>query len=144
MSTDAAYEEGIGRIPPQGCLQTDGMAVMEGAVRRLGLPPYGGCEGGGGVAGVGDLRLPSPEHSRAIYCNYNHYIPVSSSKMDARGKGGNAVVVTGGFGFGGDADSGPGGGADGGVRGEGREGDYDGRLVKLGGYCRKHNFRERA
>ena len=34
--------------------------------------------------------------------------------MEARGKGGNAVVVTGGLGFGGDADSGPGGGADGG------------------------------
>ena len=35
-----------------------------------------------------------------------------------------------GLAFDGDADSGPGGGVDGGVIGEGREGDYDGRLVK--------------
>ena len=89
----------------------------------MGLPPYGGCNGGGGVAGVGDLRLPSLEHSSAIYCNYDHYSLVSSSKMEARGKGGNAVVGTGGFVFGGDADSGPGGGADGGVREEGQIGD---------------------
>ena len=60
MSTDAAYEEVIGRIPPQGCLQDDGMEAVEGAVRRMGLPPYGGCDGGGGVAGVGDFRLLSP------------------------------------------------------------------------------------
>ena len=32
--------------------------------------------------------------------------------MEARTKGGNAVVVRGGSGFGGDADGGPGGGAD--------------------------------
>ena len=60
MGPDAAYEEGIGRIPPQGCLQSDGTEAMEGAGQRLDLPPYGGCDGGGGVAGVGDLRLLSP------------------------------------------------------------------------------------
>ena len=58
MGPDAAYEEGIGRIPPQGAPQDDGTAAVEGAGRRLGLPPYGGCDGGGRVAGVGDLCLP--------------------------------------------------------------------------------------
>ena len=119
MGLDAAYEEGIGRITPQVCLQDDGTSAVEGAGRRLGLPPYGGCDGGGGVAGVGDLRLPSPEHSSAIYCNYDHYRPVSSRKMEARAKSINAMVGTGGFGFGGDAESGPVGGSDGGVAGVG-------------------------
>ena len=59
-------------------------------------------------------------------------------------KGGNAVVVTGGFGFGGDADGGLGGGVYRWGRGEGQYGDYDGRLVKQGGYCSNHNLRERA
>ena len=57
MIPDAAIEEGVGRIPPQGGLQADGTEAMEGAVRRLSLPPYGGFDGGARVAGVGDLRL---------------------------------------------------------------------------------------
>ena len=70
---------------------------------------------------------------------------MSGGETESRGKGGNAVVVgTGGFGFVGDADSGPGGGADKGVKGEGWEGDYDGRLVKWVGYCSNHNLRDRA
>ena len=69
MGPDAAYEEGIGRIPPQGGPQADGAAAMEEVGQRLGLTPYGGCDGVGRVAGVGDLRLSSPEHSSAIYCN---------------------------------------------------------------------------
>ena len=52
--------------------------------------------------------------------------------MKARAKGGNAVVGTGGYVFGGDADGVPGGGSDGGGRGYGKDGDYDGRLVKWG------------
>ena len=48
---------------------------------------------------------------------------MSGGETEARGKGGNAVVGTGGFVFLGDADSGPGGGVDGGVREEGRKGD---------------------
>ena len=69
MGPDAAYEEGVGQIPPQGGPEADGTADVEGAGQRLGLPPYGGFDGGDKVAGVGDLRLPSPEHSSAIYCN---------------------------------------------------------------------------
>ena len=52
MSPDAAYEEGVGHIPPQGGPQDDGTATAEGSVRRLVLPPYGGCDGGSGVAGM--------------------------------------------------------------------------------------------
>ena len=69
---------------------------------------------------------------------------MSGSKTEARDKGGNAVMGTGGFGFGGDADGGLGGGADGGCRGEGQDGDYDGQLVKWGGYCSNHNLMDRA
>ena len=35
---------------------------------------------------------------------------MSSGEAKARAKGGNVMVVKGGFGFGGDADGGPGGG----------------------------------
>ena len=69
MSTDAAYEEGVGQIPSQGGPQADGMETAEGLVRRLVLPTYGGRDGGSGVAGGGDLRLRPPEHSSAIYCD---------------------------------------------------------------------------
>ena len=99
MGPDAAYEESIGRIPPQGGPQDDGTAAVEGAGQSLVLPPCGGCNGGGGVAGFGDLRLPSPEQSSATYCNYNNYRPVSGIETEARGKGDNAVVGIGGFGI---------------------------------------------
>ena len=39
MGPDAAYEEGVGRIPPQGGPQADGNAAVEGAGQRLVLPP---------------------------------------------------------------------------------------------------------
>ena len=58
------------------------------------------------------------------------------SEAEARTKGGNVVVGTGGFGFGGDADGGPGGG------GYLWDGYCDGRLVKWRGYCSNHNLRE--
>ena len=69
MGTDAAYEEGVEKIPPHVGMQADGTAVVKGAGQRLGLPPYGGCDGGDGVEVFGDLRLPSPERSSTIYCN---------------------------------------------------------------------------
>ena len=46
---------------------------------------------------------------------------MSGRKTEARDKGGNAMVGTVGFGFGGDADGGLGGGSDGGGRGEGQD-----------------------
>ena len=69
---------------------------------------------------------------------------MSGVKKETRDKVENTVVVTGGFGFGGDADGGPGGGAYGGGRGEGRDRNCNGRLVKWGGYCSNHNLRDRA
>ena len=57
---------------------------------------------------------------------------MSGGEAEARAKGVNAVVVTGGFGFGGYVDGGPGGGGDGGEREDGWDGDCDGGLVKWG------------
>ena len=68
MVPDSNYEEGVGRIPPQGVPQDDRAATTEGAERRLGLPPDGGCNGGGRLPGGGDLRLLPPEQSSTIYC----------------------------------------------------------------------------
>ena len=67
MGPDAAYEESVGQIPPQGGLQADGTESMEGAGRRPSLTPYGGCNDRGGVVRVGDIHLLSPEHSSTIY-----------------------------------------------------------------------------
>ena len=69
MGTDAAHEEGAGQIPPQIGPQDNGAATAEGAGQRLGLPPAGGCDGRGGFAGSGDLHIPPPEHSCAVYCD---------------------------------------------------------------------------
>ena len=55
---------------------------------------------------------------------------MSGGKAEARAKGGNAMVGTGWFGFGGNADGGPGCGADIGGRGDGHGGYGNGVLVK--------------
>ena len=64
--------------------------------------------------------------------------------MEARAKSENVVVGTGGSEFGVDSDGGPVGGAYGGGGRDGRGGNCDGRLIKWGGYCSKHNLRDRA
>ena len=60
MGPDAAHEEGVGRIPPQGVPKPDRAETAEGTGQRLGLPPAGGCDGGGRFAGGGDSRLQPP------------------------------------------------------------------------------------
>ena len=65
---------------------------------------------------------------------------MSGGEAEAGAKGGNVIVGTGGFVFGGDADNGPEGGGD----GRDGDGDGDGRLVKLGGYFSKHSLSYRA
>ena len=110
----------------------------------MGLPPYGGCDDRGGVSGGGELRLPLSEHCGAIYCEYTHYGTVSGGESEARSKSENAVMRIGGSGFGGDLDGGLGGRADGGGRGDGRDGNCNRQLIKWGGYCSKHNLRDRA
>ena len=69
MGPDTAHEEGFGRIPPQGGLQADVAATKERLVRRMVLPSVVGWDGVGRFVGGGDLCLPLPEHSSAIYCN---------------------------------------------------------------------------
>ena len=112
MGPDAAHEGGVGRVPPKGDPHSDGAATAEGTGRRLSLPPAGGCDGGVGLAGGGDLRLLPPEHNHTVYCDQANYGPVSGRESKAGAKGGNGMVGIGGFGFGGDAGGGPGGGAD--------------------------------
>ena len=55
---DTAHWESFGWIPPQGGLQADGEATSERTGRSMGLSPAGGRDGGGGIAGGGDLCLP--------------------------------------------------------------------------------------
>ena len=68
---------------------------------------------------------------------------MSSGKVLNRSKSSNAVVGTGGSVFEGDAESSPGGRADRGGGGGRQEKHYDGQLLKRGGYCSKHNLRDR-
>ena len=53
---------------------------------------------------------------------------MSGVEAEAEAKGGNVMVGTGGFGFGGDVDGSLGG------RVYGRDRDFEGQLVKLGEY----------
>ena len=50
------------------------------------IPPTGGRDGRGVIAGGGDLLIPPPEHIGTVYCNQAHYVPVSSSGAKARVK----------------------------------------------------------
>ena len=94
MSPDAAYEEGVGRILPQGGPQADFTANAEGLVWRLVLPTSRGCNVRSGLAVGGYLRIRPPEYSIAIYFDQNYYGPVSGVKAEPRAKGDNAVGVT--------------------------------------------------
>ena len=85
------------------------------------LYPTAVCDVRGGIEGGEDLRLPPPEKD-TVYCDQDHYGPVSGSREEARVKGGQSVAGAGRTGFGRDADSGSGGGTD---RGGGRQ-DEDG------------------
>ena len=114
MVTYAAHEDGVGRIPPHGGLQADGVATPEGTGRRMGLPPSGVFDGRGGLEGVGYLSLLPPEHSFAVYCNQANYGPVSGVEAEAGSKCGKEMVGTGGFEFRVNTDGGPGGRIDGG------------------------------
>ena len=58
IGDDITHWEGGGKISPQGALQADKMATLEGG--GGGVSPAGGRDGGGGVTGVVNLRLPFP------------------------------------------------------------------------------------
>ena len=67
---------------------------------------------------------------------------MSGVKSKASNKDGNAMVVTRGFEFGGDADGGLGGRVYGGDGGDGQDGECNRRLAKWGGYCSNHKLRD--
>ena len=104
--------EGVGSIPPQGVPQADREETLAREGRRLGIPPARGNDGGGGTAGVGDLRLPPPKNGHTVYFDQAHYGPVSGGGAETGAKGVLAVVVTGRGGCGGGADGGLGGETD--------------------------------
>ena len=120
MGPDAAHEEGVGQIPPQGGPQADGEATTERMVRRMGLPPTGGYDIRDGLKGGGELCLPPPELNHTVYYDQANYGPLSGGETEAGAKGGNEMMGAGGFGVGVDADGGPGGITDGGGGGDRR------------------------
>ena len=69
---------------------------------------------------------------------------MSGGKEEARTKSDNVVVVTGGYILERDVNGGPGGRSDKGGRRYRRNRNCDGQLIKWGGYCSKHNLRDRA
>ena len=54
-----------------------------------------------GITGVGDLRLPLPEHSHTVYCVYIHFGHVSINRAEAGVKGGQELMGAGRLGLGG-------------------------------------------
>ena len=99
----------------------------------------GGSDSGCGITGGGDLCIPPSDHSHPVHCNQAHYGPVSGGNIEARVKGGQAVVRSVQIGLGGDVDGGLGGRTDrgGGVYGQ----DGDG-LNRWEGYCSTLNIRD--
>ena len=59
----------------------------------MGIPLVGGPNGKVRSVGCGYLRLPPPEHIRTIYCNQEHYVPVSGVGLETGATGLQAVVV---------------------------------------------------
>ena len=123
---DTTHWEGFGRIPPQVVPQADGEATLERTGWSIDLSPPRGGDVGGGTAGGGDLSLLPTEHSRTVYFNLAHHVPVSGDRVEARVKGGQSVVGSVQNGFGGDLDGSSGGEMDGGGGGYGWDGDGDG------------------
>ena len=125
MGYDTAYWGGWGGIPPQGGLQDDRKATSDRMGWSMGLSPDVRHNDGGSIVGGGDLRLLPPKHSWKVYCDQDYYGLVSSGGEEDGVKGGQAVVVSGQFGPGGDADGDLGGGTNGGVGGDGQDRDRD-------------------
>ena len=87
---------------------------MERTGRRLALPPAVGVNVRGGLTVGGNLHILTPENSHTVYRYQENCGPMYGGKTEARAKGGNGIVRSGRFRFGGDADSGPIGRKDGG------------------------------
>ena len=104
--------EGVGQIPSQGRTQAGGETNLEREGRRVGITPAEVRDRRGVTSGGGKLRLSVPEHSRTVYCDQDHYGPVSGVGAETGATNVQAVVGTGRSGFGGDAGGGLGGGTD--------------------------------
>ena len=98
--------------------------------RRMGIPPSGGRDCGGGTAGGGDLCLPPPEHSRKVYCDQAHYGTVSGRGAETKATGLQEVVGSRRGKCGGDADGSLVGRTDGGGGGDVRDSNRDGRIIR--------------
>ena len=60
VSDDTPHWEDFGQIPLQAGPHADREATSKRTERRMGIPPAGGRDGRGGIAGCGYLRLPLP------------------------------------------------------------------------------------
>ena len=78
----------------------------------MGITPAEVCGRRSVTSGGGKLRLSVPEHSRTVYCDQDHYGPVSGVGAETGATDVQAVVGTGRIGFGGDTGGGLGGGTD--------------------------------
>ena len=131
MGTDAAHEEGVGRITPQGGPQDDREATIERTGPRLGLPLL---DEPMVDAGLQEVVTYTYRHQNTVaqYISTRPIMdlcPVSGEETEAGTKGGNEMVVTGRFGFGGDADGGLRGGTERKEGGYRQERDVNGRLI---------------
>ena len=111
---DSPNWEGLGQIPQQGGLQDEGGGNSVRKGEHTGIPPAGGRDDRYGTAGGRYLRIPPPEHSCTVYCDQDHYGPVSNGGAEAGVKGNQTVVGAGRIGCGGYVYGGLGGGTDGG------------------------------
>ena len=123
VGDDTAHWEVFGRISPQGGPQADKTTTTEGGVWEVGVYHTDEDDGGSGITGGGDLRLPTPEHSLTVHRNKDHYGPVSGSGEASGVMGGQSAVGAGSLEIGGDGDGGSGGEMGGGVRGDGQDGN---------------------
>ena len=92
VGDDTAHLECVGNIPPQGGPQADGTATSQEEGWEVGLYPAGGSDGGDGVTGGGDLRIPPTYHSSTVHCDQAHCGPVSDGR-EASGVTGVQEVV---------------------------------------------------
>ena len=54
----------------------------------MGIPPAGGRDGRGVIVVGGYLCIPPPEYGRTVYCDQDHYVPVSIKGVVAAVMGG--------------------------------------------------------
>ena len=67
MGDDDMHREGVGRIPQHGGPKADRETTLDREGWNVDIPPAGGCNGGSGTAGSGNLRLLPPLHLCAVH-----------------------------------------------------------------------------